>query len=188
MKIITGKYRNRNIFMPKDIRPTQNICRKAIFDILGHDWEGITFLELFAGSGAVGIEAISCGAQRVVMVEKSMYCIEVIDENIKKLGIEYGEVNFEVVQADAFSFIKQSSRDKDIYDIVFLDPPYGQGLAKKALKTLCGYDILHPNSFIVVQCDKKEDLSGDFEESLSLIKQKKYGASKLTIYQQKIDK
>ena len=64
MKIIGGKFKNRNFYMPATIRPTQNMLRKALFDIIGQDFEGLTFLDLFAGSGAMGLEALSRGAKR----------------------------------------------------------------------------------------------------------------------------
>jgi len=70
MKIIGGIYKGRNFYMPAGIRPTQTIARKALFDILGQDMEGVTFVDLFAGSGAIGLEAISCGAEKVIFVEK----------------------------------------------------------------------------------------------------------------------
>ena len=87
MKIIAGKYKNRNFYMPQGIRPTQNVVRKALFDVLGQDMEGIDFLDLFAGSGAVGLEALSRGAKKVVFVDHDPRCIEVIEKNISLLKI-----------------------------------------------------------------------------------------------------
>lgn len=84
MRITTGKYKGRVIKMPKGIRPTQGLVRKALFDILG-DITGLSFLELFAGSGAVGLEALSRGAKEVVLVEKDRQCIKVIEENLNSL-------------------------------------------------------------------------------------------------------
>ncbi|HPB69263.1 MAG TPA: RsmD family RNA methyltransferase, partial [Candidatus Omnitrophota bacterium] len=71
MKILTGSYRGRNFYMPADIRPTQNVARKAIFDLIGHDLSGLTVLDLYAGSGALGLEALSLGASKVTFVEKA---------------------------------------------------------------------------------------------------------------------
>ena len=87
MKIIGGKHRGKNFYMPFGIRPTQSITRKALFDILGQDLEGVTMLDLFAGSGAVGLEAISRGAKKVILVEKDPKCADVINENIRILSI-----------------------------------------------------------------------------------------------------
>ena len=90
MKILGGKYKGRNFFMPEGIRPTQNVLRAAIFDILGHDLSGLSLLELFAGSGAVSLEAISRGAEEVLMVEHNDLNAKTIQENCDLLGIELG--------------------------------------------------------------------------------------------------
>jgi len=87
LKVLGGKLKGRNFFMPAGIRPTQSITRKALFDMIGHDQSGVKFLDLFAGSGAVGIEAYSLGAEKVVMVERSPKCLSTIRENLSILGI-----------------------------------------------------------------------------------------------------
>lgn len=184
MKIIGGQFKGRNFFMPSGIRPTQSIARKALFDILGQDLEGLTVLDLFAGSGAIGLEAISRGADKATMVEKDPKCAEVIMENIGLLSIspnESGELPYEIVQTDAFVAIKLFARQDKKFDVVFIDPPYGLGLTKKALKTLGGYDILHPNCTVVVQHEKGEILP-EKQGRFLLFRQKKYGSTVLSIY------
>ena len=86
MKILGGKLKGRNFYMPAEIPPTQNLVRKAVFDILG-DINGVEFLELFAGSGAVGFEAFSRGAKMVTLVERVSSCLEVIHKNLQLLDI-----------------------------------------------------------------------------------------------------
>ena len=135
--------------MPAGIRPTQNVLRAAIFDLLGHDLSGLSFLELFAGSGAVSLEAISRGAEEVVMVEHNDLNAKTIRENCELLGIDLGG-NFSLVHADAFTTVKRLSEEHKPFDIVFFDPPYAQKLAKKTLKLLTSRDILHPQSLV---CD-----------------------------------
>lgn len=185
MKIITGKFKGRNLFMPKDIRPSQNILRKAIFDLLGQDFAGLEFLELYAGSGAVGFEAMSCGAKKVTFVETNPKCIQVIERNLALLeetsgGEPLGQC--EIINTDAFIAIKQLAQARQKFDIVFLDPPFGHDLAKKTLKTLMAYDILHPDCFIIVQYHKHEFLP-KLEGGFSLIRERKYGTSFLAIFQ-----
>src|SRR3989338_242258 len=85
MKIIGGELKGRNFYLPVHIRPTQNIVREAIFDLIGHDLSGLTFLDLFAGSGAIGFEAISRGASRVTLVESDFKCFEVLQKNVSLL-------------------------------------------------------------------------------------------------------
>ena len=184
MRIIGGKFKNRNFFLPKGTRATQNLVRKAVFDILGQDLTGQSFLELFAGSGAVGLEAISRGASRVTFVENDPGCAEVIDLNIQRLNIRptdsYDE-SYYVLNTDAYISIKQLAQFKKKFDIIFIDPPYGLDMAKKALKELSAYDIVHPDSIVVVQHDKYEILP-ESEGRFFIDKQRRYGSTLLTFY------
>ena len=180
MKIIAGKYKGRNFYMPAGIRPSQGILREAIFDLLGHDLEGVSFLDLFAGSGAVGLEAISRGAKEVVMVERDPKCAKVIRENLDLLGITAG-FDHQLLNADCFATVKQMSLKNRRFDLVFFDPPYGIGGAKKTLKLLGGYDILHPHSLVLGKYDKADE--DDPPEGLKLVEKRRYGSSYLTIYQ-----
>ena len=184
MKIIGGKYKNRNFYMPKDCRTTQNVVRKALFDFLGQDMEGLDFLDLYAGSGAVGLEAISRGARKVSFVEKEFKCSQVIESNLRLFGIdpyEGSQGSAEIFNSDAFVSIKQFARFGRKFHVVFLDPPYGVELAKKTLKTLEGYDILHPNSVLVIQHEKREFLPQQTGR-YSLYKQRNYGSTFLSVY------
>ncbi len=180
MKILGGKYKGRNFYMPQGIRPTQNLLRAAIFDLLGHDLSGVSFLELFAGSGAVSLEAISRGARKVVMVEHNDLNAKTIQENCALLGIELGD-DFSLIHADAFTTVKRLSEEKKPFDIVFFDPPYGQKLAKKTLKLLEARDILHGQSLVLVQCEPSERL--EIPQGLQVLTQRKYGSSQLTLLQ-----
>ena len=176
MRIISGKYKGRSISIIKGIRPTQDKVRKALFDILG-DIEGLSFLELFAGSGAVGLEAISRGVQELTLVEPNRQCVFAINRNIENLKLE----SCSLYPIEAEAGIKALYRDKRKFDIIFLDPPYHVDLAKKTLKTLGAYDILTPNGFIVVQHFKK-DILPDSEGDLARFRQAKYGDTRLSFY------
>jgi len=179
MRITTGKYHNRKLFMPHGIRPTQDKVRKAIFDILG-DVEGLSFLELYAGSGAVGFEALSRGVSQLTMVECSHNSVLAIKKNIALL--KASSCNLYYLEAE--KAIKLLSRDKKSFDIIFLDPPYHEEMAKKILHTLEGYDILAPNGLIVAQHPKTELLS-EPSPNFSLIKEAKYGDTWLSIFRKK---
>jgi len=195
MRITTGKYRNRKLHMPKGIRPTQDKVRKAIFDILG-DISGLTFLELFAGSGAVGFEALSRGVAQLTLVECNANSVLAIKRNIALLNA--GGCKLYYLEAE--KAVKLLSLDKKSFDIIFIDPPYYKGrvprhrprlmrsavepLAKKILQTLEGYDILAPDGFIVIQHSKLELLPKDGLK-FSLIKEAKYGDTWLSIFRKK---
>jgi 16S rRNA (guanine966-N2)-methyltransferase len=182
MKIILGEYSGRNFYMPAHIRPSQNLLRKAVFDIIGHDLDGVRFLDLFAGSGAVGLEALSCGAAEVCMVERDPKCLEVIRENILLLKPADRGLKAEVVAQDTFAAIKAFARQGRAFDVVFFDPPFDQKLGRKALKTLLAHDILAPHSYIVAQYGLDEKLE-DVTAPYSIVKHKKYGSSYLTVFE-----
>jgi 16S rRNA (guanine(966)-N(2))-methyltransferase RsmD len=179
MRILTGKLKGRPLKMSKPgLRPTQDKTRKAIFDILGEAVAGAQFLELFAGSGAVGIEALSCGAGMVWFVENDREAISALRDNLSGLGIS----NYEVIPKDVFSVIEQMAGQKRKFDIIFLDPPYYQDLAKKSLLILEACDILSPSGLVIIQHFKK-DIIPDKTGSLELFKQKKYGDTFVSFYQ-----
>ena len=182
MKIIGGKHKNRNFYMPGHIRPTQNMTRKAIFDFVGHDLTDISFLELFAGSGAVSLEAISRGAERVVMVERDPKCYEIIRENMDLILDDEEAAKINLMNTDAFAAVKVLAKKGEQFDLIFIDPPYEQGQAKKALKLLEAYDILHANSLVIIETHKKETLPEQLGRFL-LFKQKNYGLTKLWLYE-----
>jgi len=176
--------------MPKGIRPTQGKVRKALFDILG-DIQGLSFLELFSGSGAVGFEAVSQGAKQVVFVENNSGCIKALKNNFTYLL----PTTYYLLPLDVFMAIKKLSKDKKQFDIIFLDPPYyrpeGRGLAsfgqshkdvsKKILQMLGVYDILAPNGFVAIQHFKKEQLPKE-SGKLILVKESRYGDTVLSFY------
>ncbi len=174
--------------MPEGIRPTQNLTRKALFDFLGQDLTGLTFLDLFAGSGGVGLEALSRGAQKVSFVEKDERNSELIRENLDLLGVPLlgkdRQAIYEVVEADSFASIKRFAAGGKKFDIIFADPPYGLGLAKKVLKTLGAYDIVTANCIVVIQHEKEEILPGSQGSpgNLHRSEQRKYGSTVLSIY------
>ena len=180
MKILGGKYKGRNFYMPAGIRPTQNVLRAAIFDLLGHDLTGLSFLELFAVSGAVSLEAISRGADQVVMVEYNDLNAKTIRENCELLGIELGG-HFSLIHAEAMTTLKRLSEEYKPFDIVFFDPPYGLNLAKKTLKLITSRDILHAQSLVCVQYEASESL--EIPEDMTVLTQRRYGSSYLTVLQ-----
>lgn len=209
IRISSGLYRGRKLLMPRGIRPTQDKVRKAVFDILG-DLEGWSFLELFSGSGAVGLEACSRGAKEVAMVEANRDCLQAINRNIAALKAR----GCQLYALEADKAVKWLFKQGKKFDIIFLDPPYYKGLAtpranrncagvlpsactprakwncagvlpsaaKKTLQTLGGYDILTPRGFIIAQHFKRDNLP-ETEGKLFIFKQAAYGDTLLSFYQ-----
>jgi len=173
MRIIAGKYKGRNISMPKDIRPTSNKARESIFNVFAGKVQDASVLDLFAGSGAIGIEAISRDASSVVFCDKYQSSIKVIEKNLKILTPQDIKKT-EVMTKDALGAIKSLHNRDERFDIVFLDPPYYKSWIRKCLKYISIYDILTHSGFIIVEHFKKDKINFQ-EESFILMRQLTYG-------------
>lgn len=180
MRIISGRYKSRVIKIPRGIRPTQGKVRKAIFDILG-DIEGLSFLELFAGSGAVGIEALSHGAKEVVFVENDRRCLKKLKDNLSSIAAD----SCSLLPLGGLKAIKKLARNRHKFDLIFLDPPYQGGLSKKTLKTLASYDILTSTGLVIVQHFNRDSLPEETGD-LILFKQACYGDTILSFYKKAV--
>ncbi|MCM8779767.1 MAG: 16S rRNA (guanine(966)-N(2))-methyltransferase RsmD [Candidatus Omnitrophica bacterium] len=178
MRILSGKYKGRVIKMPPGVRPTQDKVRKSFFDILKDCIEGVKFLDLFAGSGVMGIEALSRGASFCVFVEAAGQQSKTLRENLDLLGIR----DALVLAQDAQRAIENLHKQKKFFDIVFLDPPYYQDMAKKTLQSLSDCDILTPKALVVVQHFKRDQLPEAIGK-LVLWRISKYGDTRLSFYQ-----
>ncbi|MEA3432035.1 MAG: 16S rRNA (guanine(966)-N(2))-methyltransferase RsmD [candidate division WOR-3 bacterium] len=125
MRIIGGIYKGYEIKMPKGIRPTSGLVKESIFNIIGNRILGAKVLDLFCGSGAIGLEALSRGAKGAIFVEKNKGVVKILMENIKKLGCP--DVN--VINMDAMRLSVDNR-----YDIIFADPPYDRGYPERIIK------------------------------------------------------
>ena len=177
MRITTGKYKGRIITAPKGIRPTEERVRKAFFDIMG-DISGLSFLELFAGSGAMGFEALSQGASNVLFVEKDRQAVKAIEHNLKALGIAS---HAELIAADVQEIIPALAGRGRKFDLIFLDPPYYRGTAEKTLQRLAEYDILQNPGYLVIQHFKRDPIP-DRQGTFFSFKQAHYSDTLLTFY------
>ena len=181
MRIITGQYKGRQLKTPGAIRPTEDRIRKSLFDII--DPQGQAFLELFAGSGSVGFEALSQGASGVMFVEKERNNVKIIEENARLLtagGCGEGP-KIEVLTGDALTLVPFLARKGRKFDLIFLDPPYHKGIAEKMLQLLGEYDILFCSGTVIVQHFKKDALT-ERAGCLEVFRKSRYGDSILTFY------
>ena len=179
MRVIAGKFKGHILKMPKAlrIRPTKDMVREALFSILGKRVCTASFLELFAGSGSVGIEAKSRGAKTVTFVENNRLCIRALAANLRRLGI-----SATVLALDAEKAIEAFGRKKQRFDLVFLDPPYYQDKLKNCLIKICRYDILNARSLVIAEHSKGEVLP-ELLPRLKVVFTKRYGEGVLTFYQ-----
>ena len=179
MKILTGALRGHPIlFKPNPhLRPTADKIRKAIFDMLRGSLEGARILDLFSGTGALGLEALSSGASFVTFVEMDEGQALTIEKNLEKLGLyEQGEV----ISSDALRAIEKFSNEDRQFDFVFMDPPYEEGLGLKALAALVQSKILSEEALIVFECRESETLP--HPDNLECAKDKVYGDTRIVIY------
>ncbi|MBI5144511.1 MAG: 16S rRNA (guanine(966)-N(2))-methyltransferase RsmD [Candidatus Omnitrophica bacterium] len=180
MRIIGGEYRSRLISMPKGLRlrPTQDKVREAVFNLIG-DVTDKNVLELFAGSGAFGIEAISRGARHATFVDNNFRCTETIRTNIESLGVP--GARYEIIRANALSILSRLERQEEKFDIIFLDPPYQKGFAKKCLININAYDILSQHGLVIAEYFKKEMIILDLDNIIG-DKERRYGDTIISIY------
>ena len=175
MRVITGKARGRSLetLNGTDVRPTTDKVKEAVFSSIQFDIEARRVLDLFAGSGQLGIEALSRGAAGAVFVDLNPEAIAVINRNLKATGFESLA---RVIRADYFSFAASTT---DKFDIAFLDPPYRASLLEKALNTVAG--IMSENGIII--CEHPTDVVlPEAVGIFTLSRRAKYGKISVSIY------
>ncbi len=178
MRIIGGEARGRIIRLPGGcrIRPTADRVKEALFNILG-PVEGKSFIDVFAGCGNVGLEALSRGACRSVFVEKDLRLIEAIRENLRLLGFE-GRA--EMIAADAEKGMRRLGKKGERFDILFADPPYEEGFLTEIMNYLEGAELLTENGIIILQHSLREPLRQSVTQPLAVSDQRRYGDTLLS--------
>ncbi|MCP4653128.1 MAG: 16S rRNA (guanine(966)-N(2))-methyltransferase RsmD [Candidatus Omnitrophica bacterium] len=177
MRVIKGIHKGRVIYCADSVRPVSSRVRESCFDILAYSLKGANVLDLFAGSGALGIEALSSGANKCIFIDSNRKSIKIIEKNLEILGLSTNSVYLK----DSFASIEFLSKRRDKFDLIFLDPPYHEGSLKKVLQMLSEYDILSPFGLLVGFCFEKDDYLKN-SEKFALIQKKKYGQTLLLIY------
>lgn len=179
MRVITGKLRGSKLLEPvgMNIRPTTDKIKESIFNIIQFDIEGRTVLDLFAGTGQLGIEALSRGASSAVFVDKSRDAVELIRKNLKRC-----EMSAEVVQGDSLNYISRGEK----FDLIFLDPPYETDLIDKALKEIIKFDILSDGGIIICE-NMKDEMVSALSSPYFVGRVYKYGKTKLTVCGKRVD-
>lgn len=187
MRIITGKARGTklNTLEGLNTRPTSERAKEAVFSMIQFEIPASRVLDLFAGSGQMGLEALSRGATHATFVDNSKEAISVINHNVKKTHFENESL---VVASGVEAYLKRMlGREK--YDLVFLDPPYASDCLKKALKCLTEYNLLSKNAILVCESGKENIFDGEDElkEKFEIVKQTKYGVAYVTIIKPRSD-
>ena len=176
MRIISGAARGRKLKEPQgmDTRPTTDKVKESLFNIIQFELEGRRVLDLFAGTGQLGLEALSRGAEHCTFVDQRKEAATLVKENIRLCRFEDRS---QAVQGEALSFLA-ACREK--FDVVFLDPPYQSGLLEESLKLLTQFDILREHGIIV--CESGTDWSAPtLEPPYEVGREYRYGQIKLTV-------
>ena len=175
MRVITGKARGRKLKEPagQSIRPTTAIVKESIFNIIQFDIAGRQVLDLFAGTGQMGIEALSRGAAACDFVDSAKTSCELVRANLKSCELAGGQV----YQNDAKSFLQRRTR----YDLIFFDPPYDLPHIDQIIAEICRFDILNKNGIMVCETRAEEVLPAP-EPPYQKGREYRYGKVKLTMY------
>jgi 16S rRNA (guanine966-N2)-methyltransferase len=179
VRIIGGELRGRRLLAPigGKIRPTSDRVREAIFDILGPVWNFPRVLDLFAGTGALGIEAVSRGAEEAVFVEQGKNALTVLKGNLKELGLKSRAWVLPVAVKRGIAILAEKG---STFNLVFIDPPYGKGLADKALEEIAKGGILAAMGIIVVEHSSREEIVPP--QGLERSQQRRYGDTAVSFF------
>ena len=179
MRVVAGKWGGRTIHAPRgtSVRPTTDRVREAVFAMLGDDVEGSVLLDLFAGTGAMAIEALSRGAAGAVLVETSPAALSALRANLASLKAD-GAV---CLPLDFREAVRRLSAKGKTFDLVFLDPPYGEGLVGRSAELLSRAGILAPGAVVVAERasrDPGDTLPAEWRERAD----RRYGDTRITLY------
>jgi 16S rRNA (guanine966-N2)-methyltransferase len=172
MRVVTGRFGGRRIRAPEapGVRPTSDRVREALFAWLGA-LEGVRVLDVYAGSGAIGIEALSRGASSVTFIERGAASLAALRDNLRTLGI--GQTEARVLRGDAVATLRRLGRQAARFDLVFLDPPYASGEAERALVALVDARLLTPEGTVVLEAAWRHPVAA--VPGLQAIEERRYG-------------
>lgn len=179
MRIITGKARGIRLetLDGLDTRPTSERTKEAVFSMLQFDIAGSEVLDLFAGSGQMGLESLSRGAMRAHLIDKGRGAYDIIKRNIQKTRLTEDAI---AICEDSLSFLKRQNGDVK-FDIVFIDPPYASNLIDEALTILYSKKLVKDSSYIVCESDRFYFLGEENEKRFEVIKTMKHGVAHISV-------
>ncbi len=177
MRIISGKYKNFTLYLPKNIkfRPTSELIKEALFSSLGNKIHDSYFLDVFSGSGSVGLEAVSRGASFVCFIENDRFALEILKKNIEKLNLKKFT---RIYPYNFFQALKILFKEKRFFDIIFADPPYEEGFINKFLTAISKFMVLNEEGILILQHSKREEVN--FFRDFIIKKQLIHGDSIIT--------
>lgn len=180
MRIISGKYAKRNLYTLKSnaTRPTSDKVKESLFNSLGQFFEGGKVLDLYAGSGALGIEAVSRGYDEAVLVDVSAQACKIIKKNVE---LTKETERFDIRKTSDFRALKSLAEEGKTFDLVFLDPPYAKEKIQKVMLTMNKLNLLNPNALVIAETDEHTELPE--VEGFTLKKDHHLGRTRVKVYE-----
>jgi 16S rRNA (guanine(966)-N(2))-methyltransferase RsmD len=184
LRVISGSAKKRKLKTPPGmgVRPTSDRVKEALFNILGNSVLDCSFLDLFAGSGNIGIEALSRGAASAVFVENNYKNLLVIKENLHITGLSD---KARLIRGEVAAVLSGLGIENQVFDIIFLDPPYLKDYERETLAAIARHRLLKPDGRVIVESSKNQHLprnAGDLE----VFRQEKYGDTVLSFYRYRV--
>ncbi|MCI1953832.1 16S rRNA (guanine(966)-N(2))-methyltransferase RsmD [Ligilactobacillus acidipiscis] len=181
MRVVAGNYKGRRLKAVNGMktRPTTDKVKESMFNIIGPYFDGGHVLDVFAGSGALGIEAVSRGADHAILIDRSYQAIKTINENV---ALTKEPQRFSVVKGDSFKIINSLAEKQEKFSYVFFDPPYREQKIVIMIQTLVKLQLLAKNAVIVCETDQNAHLPVELAD-FDLLKQVDYGITELTYYE-----
>jgi 16S rRNA (guanine(966)-N(2))-methyltransferase RsmD len=180
MRIIGGDAKGRTIYSPKQsqMRPTSDGIKESLFNIL-HAPSGKSFIDLFAGCGSVGLEALSRGAAKVVFVEKNAALVNAIKRNLRELSLGG---KYEILAMEAARAIRKLQNRGENLDVIFADPPYERGFVREIFRGLACGNVLSEDGVLIIQHSVREDVDEHYLCDFMLTDSRRYGDTRLSFF------
>ena len=186
MRVLSGKAKGRRLFSVKgfNTRPTSEKVKGSIFDILSCDFEGQEVLDLFAGTGSLGIEALSRGALKAVFIESNRQALSALEKNLRNSGFfDQSWIMKTTVERGIRVLEKRANR----FDLIFMDPPYDRGFLNSTLAMVSRSNILKDSALVIVEHSSSDSLECSIKR-LALNDQRRYGNTLVSFFEQRNDK
>ena len=188
MRIVAGKFKGRRLKTPKgsEVRPTADRVKESLFRIFGEGVVDADFLDLCAGTGSIGLEALSRGAKSTTFVDNNYHSVRIIESNLQMCGFDRKHPQVKLIHLDARKALARLGKRKAKFDLMYFDPPYASKIYKSCLKQIAEANLLSPIGVLVVEHGKVQE--ADWPESLILdelvlSRQERYGDTILSFYQ-----
>ena len=182
MRIISGDYRSKKLFLPKnkETRPLRDLVKESIFNLMDHskkiniDLKNSFVLDLFSGSGSFGIECLSRRAKQVTFLENYPEALEILEKNLKLLK---NNSNYQIIKDDFFNYFNLKNTTEFKFDIIFIDPPYKESKINEIIQIIKKQKLLNKNGIIIIHRHKKDKIK--LTDKINILENRNYGISNI---------